>query len=448
MKQTPFPSKPAVRYAESDDVSIAYMTLGEGPDVVMIPGFGSHLERAWELPQLAHFYNRIASFSRLTLLDKRGTGLSDRVSPDALPGIEQRMEDLLSVMDQAGIDSGSLVGHSDGGPLATLFAASYPSRVERLVLINTYAKRISSPDYPHAIAPEFYEGFKTMIREEFGGPVGADLLAPGADSSFQEWWAGTLRASMSPAAARAMTAMNTDIDVRHALSAIHAPTLVIHRTDDSANPIDGARDIAAQIEGATILELPGADHFPWMGDAEPVLTAIEEFVTGDSVEPVASHVLANILFTDIVSSTEKAADLGDREWSALLKTHDSIVATEVGRHGGRVVKHTGDGFMTVFEGPARAVGCWRAIAKRVEGVGLAIRGGLHTSEVEVVEDGDLRGLGVHIAARLIGEASPDQLIVSSVVRDLSVGAGIDYEELGSRELKGVPGTWQVYAVQA
>ena len=446
MSQATFPAKPEVKYAESGEVSIAYMTVGEGPDVVMVPGFGSHLERAWEFPRLAHFYHRLASFCRLTLLDKRGTGLSDRVSPDALPGIEQRMEDLKAVMDQAGVDTGSLIGHSDGGPLAILFAATYPSRVDHLVLVNTYAKRICSPAYPHALPPEVYEGFKTMVSEGFGGPVAADVLAPGADVSFQEWWAGTIRASMSPAAARAMMAMNTDIDVREALPAVHVPTLVIHRVDDAANPLEGARDIASQIGGAVIVELPGADHFPWMGDSESVLTQIEQFITGAPVGAASSQMLASVLFTDIVSSTERLAELGDREWSSLLKTHDGIVAAEVVRHGGREVKHTGDGFMTVFEGPARAVRCWLSIARRVNEVGLAIRGGLHTSEVEVVADGDIRGLGVHIAARLIGMASPDELIVSSVVRDLSVGSGIDYQDRGQRELKGVPGSWQLYGV--
>jgi len=448
MTLRPFQSAPETRYADSGGVSIAYQVAGDGPiDVVMVPGFGSHLERAWELPQLAHFYHRLSSFSRLTLLDKRGTGLSDRVSPDSLPGIEQRKDDLKAVMDEVGVERASLIGHSDGGPLAMLFAATYPGRVESLVLINTYAKRVSSPDHTPALSPEFYEGFATTVAEHWGEPIAVDLLAPGSGPEFDRWWAASLRGSMSPAAARAMVAMNRSIDVREALAAIHVPTLVIHRAGDAATPVEGGRFIAEQIEGARLLELPGADHFPWMGDAEALLIAIEEFVTGERSGSVTNQVLASMLFTDIVSSTEKAAQLGDREWTSLLKTHDGIVSAEVARHGGRKIKHTGDGSLSVFEGPARAARCWLSITNRIGDIGLAIRGGLHTSEVELV-DGDVRGLGVHIAARLIALAVPGELIVSSVVRDLSVGSGLEFTERGRHELKGVPGEWLVYGVTA
>lgn len=446
MTSTQFPSLPETRYADSGGVSIAYQVVGEGPiDVVVVPGFGSHLERAWELPRLAHFYHRLSSFSRMILLDKRGTGLSDRVSPDALPGIEQRKDDLKAVMDEAGVERASMIAHSDGGPLAILFAATYPDRVENLVLINTYAKRISSEDHAVGLSPEFYAAFSDEVAQHWGEPLMVDLLAPGSDPEFHRWWAATLRGSMSPAAARAMVAMNKAIDVREALPAIHVPTLVIHRSGDAATPVEGGRYIADHIDGARLLELDEDDHFPWMGDAEQILVAIEEFVTGHRSGAVSNQVLASMLFTDIVSSTEKAAQLGDREWTSLLKTHDGIVAAEVSRHGGREVKHTGDGALSVFEGPARAARCWLSIAGRVADLGLEIRGGLHTSEVEVV-DGDVRGLGVHIAARLMGLASPGELIVSSVVRDLSVGSGIDFAERGRHELKGVPGEWTVYGL--
>lgn len=446
MTSTPFPSIPETRYADSNGVSIAYQVVGGGPiDVVMVPGFGSHLERAWELPRLAHFYHRLSSFSRLILLDKRGTGLSDRVSPDAIPGIEQRKDDLKTVMDEVKVERASLIGHSDGGPLAMLFAATYPDRVENLVLINTYAKRVSSPDFPAALSPEFYEEFVSVVAAQWGEPIAVDLLAPGSNPEFHRWWAANLRASMSPAAARAMVAMNAAIDVREALPAIHVPTLVIHRSGDAATPVEGGRFIAEHIDGARFLELAGSDHFPWMGDAEPLLSAIEEFVTGERSGPVINQVLASILFTDIVSSTEKAAQLGDREWSTLLKTHDGILATEVARHAGREVKHTGDGSLCVFEGPARAARAWLSIANRVGELGMSIRGGLHTSEVEVT-NGDIRGLGVHIAARLMGLASPGELIVSSVVHDLSVGSGLEFSDKGRHQLKGVPGEWSVYGV--
>jgi pimeloyl-ACP methyl ester carboxylesterase len=448
MTAQPPSTVPQTRYADSDGVGIAYQVLGEGPiDVVMVPGFGSHLEHAWSHPRLAHFYHRLSSFSRLTLLDKRGTGLSDRVSPDQLPGIEQRKDDLKAVMDAVGMERASLVAASDGGPLAILFAATYPERVENLVLINTYARRVSSPDHEPALSPEAFAAFAQDVADHWGEPIAIELLAPGSasDPDLRTWWATSLRASMSPAAARAMVAMNAAIDVRQALPAVHVPTLVIHRTGDGATPVEGGRFLAENIAGARILELAGDDHFHWLGDAESVLGAIEEFVTGARSGTATNLALASMLFTDIVSSTERAARLGDREWTALLKTHDGIIQSEVQKQGGREVKHTGDGSLSVFEGPARAARSWLSISNRVREVGLEIRGGLHTSEVEMV-DGDVRGLGVHIAARLMGLASPGELIVSSVVRDLSVGSGLNFEDRGSHELKGVPGEWRVYSV--
>jgi pimeloyl-ACP methyl ester carboxylesterase len=441
---------PETRYADSDGVGIAYQVVGDGPiDVVMIPGFGSHLEHAWGHPKLAHFYNRLASFARLTLLDKRGTGLSDRVSPDDLPGIEQRKDDLKAVMDAVGIESAALVASSDGGPLAVLFAATYPERTDHLVLINTYARRVASPDHPFSLTPEQYEGFAEAVAEQWGGPIAVDLIAPGwaSDPEFRDWWAASLRASMSPAAARAMVAMNTSIDVREALPAVHVPTLVIHRTGDLATPVEGGRYLAEHIEGARLMEVPGEEHFPWLGDAETILGEVEEFVTGARTGAVSNQALASMLFTDIVSSTEKVAELGDRQWTTLLKTHDGIVHSEVTRHGGRQIKHTGDGSLCVFEGPARAARSWLSIASRVREIGLEIRGGLHTSEVELSND-DVRGLGVHIAARLMSLASPGELIVSSVVHDLSVGSGLEFSERGRHVLKGIPGEWQVYGISA
>lgn len=439
---------PETRYAYSDGVGIAYQMLGDGPiDIVMVPGFGSHLERAWEQPRLAHFYHRLSSFARLTLLDKRGTGLSDRVSPDDLPGIEQRKDDLKAVMDDAGIERATLIAASDGGPLAILFAATYPDRTNSLVLINTYSRRISSPDHAPALDPEMYQGFVDQVAEHWGEPVAIELLAPGSasDPQFRQWWAASLRASMSPAAARAMVAMNAAIDVREALPAVHVPTLVIHRSGDRATPVEGGRFLAEHIEGARLLELPGDEHFFWMGDSDFVLGEIARFVTGQKQGPVSNQALASMLFTDIVSSTRKAAELGDRDWAALLKTHDGIVGAEVARYGGREIKHTGDGSLSVFEGPARAARSWLTISSRLRDIGLEIRGGLHTSEVEMT-DGDVRGLGVHIAARLMGLASPGELVASSVVRDLSAGSGLTFAERGSHVLTGVPGEWNVYTV--
>ena len=446
MVMAPSPSMPDTRYADSNGVSIAYQVVGDGPtDVVMVPGFGSHLERALGASSSGPLLPPVVVVLPARPSRQARDWAIRSGSPEALPGIEQRKDDLKAVMDEVGVERASLIGDSDGGPLAILYAATYPGRVENLVLINTYSKRVSSPDHAPALSPEFYEGFAAQVDKHWGEPIAVDLVAPSSDAEFQRWWAASLRASMSPAAARAMVAMNTAIDVREALPAIRLPTLVIHRTGDAATPVEGGRFIAEHVEVARFLELPGVDHFPWLGDPEPLLVAIEEFVTGERSGSVTNQVLASMLFTDIVSSTEKAVRLGDREWTSLLKTHDGIVAAEVSRHEGREVKHTGDGSLSVFEGPARAARCWLSIASRVEEIGIAIRGGLHTSEVEVV-DGDVRGLGVHIAARLMGLAAPGELIVSSVVRDLSVGCGLGFTERGPHKLKGVPGEWQVYGV--
>lgn len=441
---------PETRYADSDGVGIAYQVLGEGSnDLVMVPGFASHLEHAWEHPRLALFYQRLASFSRLTLLDKRGVGLSDRVSPHDLPGIEQRKDDLKAVMDEVGIERASMVAASDGGPLALLFAATYPERIDRLVVINSYARRVSAADHPMALTPEEYGAFAKEVAEHWGEPIAVDLIAPSSatDPEFRDWWAAALRRSMSPGAARAMVAMNAAIDVRAALPAVHVPTLVLHRTGDRACPVAGGRYIADHVDGARFLELPGDDHLPWLGDAETVLGEVEEFVTGDRLGAVPNLSLQSMLFTDIVSSTETAAQLGDRDWTALLKTHDGIVDAAVARFGGRRIKHTGDGSLSVFEGPARAARCWLTIRDRVGAIGLDIRGGLHTSEVEMV-NGDVRGLGVHIAARLMSLAAPGDLIASSVVHALSAGSGLNFADRGDHALKGVPGEWHVYAVTA
>ena len=441
-------SVPETKYADSSGVGIAYQVLGDGPiDLVLVPGFASHLEHAWEHPRLAHFYRRLASFSRLTLLDKRGVGLSDRVSPNELPGIEQRKDDLKAVMDVVGIERAAMVAASDGGPLALLFAATYPERTDRLVVINSYARRVSTVDHEPALTPEQYAGFAKEVAEHWGEPIAVDLIAPGSanDPEFRNWWAASLRRSMSPGAARAMVEMNAAIDVRAALPAVHVPTLVIHRTDDRACPVAGGRYIADHIDGARFLELPGDDHLPWLGDVNAIVGEIEEFVTGDRQGPVPNLSLASMLFTDIVSSTETAAQLGDRDWTALLKTHDGIIESGVTRFGGRRIKHTGDGSLSVFEGPARAAHCWLSVRDRLGAIGLDIRGGLHTSEVEMA-DGDVRGLGVHIAARLMNLASPGDLIVSSVVHDLSAGSGLKFIERGHHALKGVPGEWHVYTV--
>lgn len=439
---------PVTRYVRSGDASIAYQVTGEGPlDLVMVPGFPSHLELAWQYPRLAHFYRRLASFSRLILLDKRGIGLSDRVPDAELPGVEQRMEDLLAVLDAVESGQAVLVGASDGGPLAMLFAATHPERTRRLVVVNSYACRVRTEGYPWAPTAEEWQSFQDAILESWGQPVFVDLLAPSMvdDRRFLDWWAGFLRQSVSPGAAVAILRMNALIDIRSVLPAIHTPTLVLHRVGDRINPVGGARFIAEQIPDARLVELEGSDHHPWIGDAEVILSEIEGFATGARQRPQAEQVLGTMLFTDIVDSTKTAARLGDRRWTALMETHDSVVRMELETFHGREIKATGDGFVALFDGPARAIRCGLAIRDQLRDLGIDIRAGVHTSEVELVGD-DIRGLGVHVAARIMALAGAGEVIVSSVVRDLTVGSGLSFTDRGRHPLKGVPGEWQVFSV--
>jgi class 3 adenylate cyclase/pimeloyl-ACP methyl ester carboxylesterase len=439
-----------VRYALSGDISIAYQVLGDGPqDVVMVPGFPSHLEVSWQQPRISHFYRRLASFSRLILLDKRGSGLSDRLAPGDVPGLEQRVDDLTVVLDAVGSDHASLVGFSDGGPLAAFFAASYPERTDALVLANTYPKRTASADYPYAPAEAEFAAIVDMIRTQWGQPIYLDILAPSMleDEDFRHWWASFLRQSMSPGAALALQTMNAQTDVRAVLDAIHVPTLVVHRAGDRINSLEGGRYLADNIPGARFVELPGEDHFLWLGDADAAIDELEAFITGGRVEAEPDRALMTVLFTDIVGSTDQAAKLGDRRWSALVETHDDIVRRELGRFRGREVKTIGDGFLAVFDGPARAVRCAMAMVARLAAVDLHIRAGVHTAEIELVGD-DVRGLGVNVAARIMALAEQDEVLVSSVVKDLSLGSGLEYIDHGSHRLKGVPGEWLLYEAGA
>lgn len=441
-------SVPETRYARSGDVHIAYQVLGEGPlDLVLAPGFPSHLEHAWEQPRLAHFYRRLASFSRLILLDKRGLGLSDRVAAAELPGVEQRMDDVRAVLDAVGSERSAVLGMSDGGPIAAVFAATYPDRTSHLVLINSYAKRLRSDDYPWGPSAEEWEGFRSTTLEQWGEPLFLDMLVPSRadDPAFADWWAAYQRRSVSPGAASAYLRMNAEIDVRAVLASVHVPALVLHTVGDRICPVEGGRYLAEHIPDARIVELPGDDHQAWVTVADELVGEIEEFLTDQRESPVPDTVLATLLFTDIVASTETAAELGDRRWGALLETHHGVVRGQLRRFRGREVNTTGDGFLATFDGPARAVRCGLAIRDALAEVGVRVRCGVHTSEVEV-SDGDVRGLGVHVAARVMAEAGADEVVTSAVVRDLAVGSGLAFGERGTRALKGVPGTWQLFTV--
>jgi pimeloyl-ACP methyl ester carboxylesterase/DNA-binding SARP family transcriptional activator len=439
---------PETRYAQSGQVNIAYQVVGEGPlDLVFVMGWVSHMDYFWEEPSFARFLRRLASFSRLILFDKRGTGLSDRVLTDELPTLEQRMEDVHAVMDAVGSERAALVGISEGGPLCTLFAATYPQRTAALVMLGCYARRIWHPDYPCGASPESYQAFLEEIRTNWGGPVGLGVRAPSLidDDRFRQWWATYLRMSASPGAALALTRMNGEIDVRHALPSVRVPTLIVHRTGDRSIPVEGSRYMAERIPGAKYVELAGDDHLPFVGNQDEILDEIEEFLTGMRHGPEPDRVLATVLFTDVVASTERAAELGDHRWRLLIEGHHAEVRRQLDRFRGVEVNTAGDAFLATFDGPARAIRYACAIRAAVGAVGLEARVGLHTGEVELMGD-DIGGIAVHIGSRVASKANAGEILVSSTVKDLVAGSGIEFDDRGVHELKGVPEKWHLYRV--
>jgi pimeloyl-ACP methyl ester carboxylesterase len=441
---------PETRYASSDDVNIAYQVVGSGPfDLVYVPGWVSNIEVMWEEPRLAAFLERLASFSRLILFDKRGTGLSDAVPDDHLPTLERRMDDVRAVMDAAGSERAALLGHSEGGNMCIVFSASFPERTSALVLLGSYAKRSRSDDYPWAPDPvdrerEIQEAERTWGRVDFA-PTLAPSLAQ--DEAFRSWFKRYLRLSASPRAAAALLRMNTTIDTRAVLPAIRVPTLCIYRTDDPDVTVDEGRFIAGQIPEARFVELPGADHLMWAGDSSAILDEVEGFLTGVRRGPEPDRVLTTVLFTDMVGSTERAATLGDRAWSELVGRHHAAIRRELDRSRGREVDTAGDGFLAMFDGPARAVRCAVAARESVAELGLEIRAGVHTGEVERAGTG-IRGMAVHVGARIAGSAAAGEVLVSRTVKDLVSGSGIVFEDRGEHELKGVPEPWQLFAVES
>ncbi|MGH2675076.1 MAG: adenylate/guanylate cyclase domain-containing protein [Actinomycetota bacterium] len=408
---------PETRYAKSGDVNIAYQVVGEGGlDLVYVPGWVSNVEGNWDDPWYSRFLDRLASFSRLILFDKRGTGLSDRVPEHGLPTLEQRMDDVRAVMDAVGSERAALFGVSEGGPMCALFAATYPDRTSALIVYGTYARRLHSEDYPWGRPPEEREAFIRDIEENWGGPVALPQRAPSAmgDERFVRWWSSYLRQSASPGAAAALIRMNMAVDVRPVLPTIGVPTLVLHRGGDLVMRGEEARYIAENVPGARLVVLPGEDHLPWVGDRDALLDEIEEFLTGMRRGPEPDRVLATVLFTDIVGSTERAAELGDRRWRDLLEDHHGVVRGALSRFRGREVDTAGDGFLATFDGPARAIRCARFIVGEVRGLGLEVRAGLHTGECELAGD-DVRGIAVHIGARVAALALPGEVLVSSTV---------------------------------
>jgi len=435
---------PKTRYAKSGDVHIAYQVVGEGPDLVFVPGWVSHLEHAWEEPGYARFLQRLASFTRLIMFDKRGTGMSDR--DVGLPTLEERMDDVRAVMDAVGSERAAIFGTSEGGNMCVLFAATYPQRTVALVTFGIFAKRVWSEDYPWAPTPEDRERWYEMLDREWGDPAELETLAPSRadDRAFADWWARYLRMGASPRAALTLGRTNTQIDVTHVLPTIGVPTLLLHRTGDLDVKVQEARYIAARIPGARLVELPGRDHLVNAGDTDAIADEIEHFLTGVRRGPEPDRVLTTIVFTDIVNSTDRAAELGDRRWRALLERFRAVVRAELTRYRGREIDTAGDGFLAIFDGPARAVRAALAMRDEVRAVGIEIRAGLHTGEVELTGEG-IAGIAVHIAARVMAEAGGSEVIVSRTVTDLVGGSGLVFEDRGERRLKGIPGSWMLYA---
>ena len=428
---------PDTRYAQSAGVNIAYQVVGHGPvDVVYVPGWVSHVELAWELPELAAGFERLASFSRLILFDKRGTGMSDPVPADQLPTLEQRMDDVRAVMDAVACERAAIFGASEGGNMSMLFAATHPERTIALCTFGCTAKRVWSPDYPWA--PTREKRLETFAETEryWTTGLGWQDMAPSLDPASLSELARYYRRCASPGAAVALLKMNTYVDVRDVLPTIRVPAVVMHRTADRDANVEEGRYIAAHIPGARFVEFPGADHSWWTQGRGAILDEIEELVTGARPVPEPNRVLATVLVTDIVGSTERVRALGDRAWADLLARHRAAVRRELERFRGREVDTAGDGFLATFDGPARAIRCAVAIRRAMRALGLELRTGVHTGECELLGD-RVAGIAVHTSARISALAAPNEVLVSATVRDLVSGSGIVFEDRGEHELKGV-----------
>jgi pimeloyl-ACP methyl ester carboxylesterase/DNA-binding winged helix-turn-helix (wHTH) protein len=438
------PFVPKTHYAVSTgDVNIAYQVVGDGPlDLVFVMGWVSHLEYFWREPSFARFLMRLASFSRLILFDKRGTGLSDRVPVSELPTLEQRMTDVQAVMDAVGSERAALLGVSEGGPLCSLFAATHPGRTVALTMVGTYAKRVWSEDYPWAPTEEERAAFLDEIRRDWGGPVGIEARAPSAagDPQFREWWASYLRMGASPAAALALTRMNAGIDVRGVLASIRVPTLVIHRAGDECLKVEEGRYVASRIPGARFVELPGCDHLPFVGDQDEILDEIEEFLTGARPEHSLDRVLTTMLF--VLFDEDAARDRGEVAGPLLSHARHELALFR----GGEIEMSEARLFAT-FDGPARAVRCAQAVVDAAARLGLRARAGLHTGECEVSAGGKVGGAAVRLGEAVASYAPPGEVLLSSTVKDLVAGSGIEFEPRGTRAFADLPGEWQLFAAR-
>jgi class 3 adenylate cyclase len=443
------PMLPKTKYARSDDVLIAYQVTGDGPiDIVLAPGTMSHLDLDWEIPRRALFFERFSRFCRLIRFDKRGTGLSDR--PVKMATLEERADDIRAVMDAVGIERANIFGASEGGSMACMFAATYPQRMNSLLVWGAQARWIATPDHPWGQTQAEHDEMLRMVME--GWPSVEYITGPGAglgkdaDPAYIESIARYMRAAASPSAVLAYEQMNGAIDTRPILSAIKAPTLVMNRTGDPCANVEAARDMAARIPGAKFVEYPGNSHSMMLDDMETILSDIQEFVTGERPVDTSDRILATVLFLDIASSTERATELGDAAWRNLLNSYYSIVRKELARFRGKETNTAGDGFLATFDGPARAVRCALAISVGVKQLGIDVRAGVHTGECELMGD-NVGGIAVNIGARVMSKAVPGSVFVSGTVKDLVAGSGIDFKDMGIHALKGVPGEWKLFAAQ-
>jgi class 3 adenylate cyclase len=434
------------KYAKSGDVHIAYRVFGAGPhDIVLMPGTLSHVEMYWELPANEHILKRLTSFARVIVFDKRGQGLSDRVAEQTL---EERIGDVRAVLDAAGSKRTAVFAWSEGGPMALMFAATYPERTSALVMFGTFA---SMKAEPWALSQEQFDLFLAALDEHWGEGVLVPINAPSmrGNKAFIQWFGRLERASSSPGGIQALFRADYESDVRHVLPSIRVPTLILHRKDDSTIPVACGRDMVQKIPGAKYVELPGEDHLLQALDQELLdllLDEIEEFVTGVRHRPEPDRVLATVMFTDIVRSTERAAEMGDLRWRALLNNYYGAVRKELSAFRGREVNTTGDGLLATFDGPNRAIRCACSVREKLRPLGLEVRTGLHTGECELIGD-DVGGIAVHIAARVAASAEPDEVLVSSTVRDIVAGSGLRFADRGMHALKGVPGEWRLFLVQ-
>jgi class 3 adenylate cyclase len=439
---------PETQYARSGDVSIAYQTLGDGPiDLLFAPGWISQVEHVWEEPSLRRFFERLASFSRLIIFDRRGTGLSDRLTDGF--NTDDELDDVLAVLDAAGSERTAVITYAGGGGVGALLAAREPERVSALIMYTSIVSATRAPDYDWTHTPEQRRAFVDAIAENWGEAVELEQFAPSrsGDRAFQRWVQRMQRLAASPGSVRAIFNSGEDMDVREVLPTIRVPTLVLHRRGDKTIDLRHSRYIADHIPGARLVELEGDDTFFWVGDADALLDEVEEFLTGGRSGGELTRALLTVMFTDIIAATRHAAALGDRRWRDTLERHDAIVRRELHRYGGREVKTIGDSFLATFDGPpSSALRCASAIADAVRECDIEVRIGLHTGECELLGS-DVGGMAVHIAARVVDLAGPSQVIASGTVRGAVVGSPFEFDYLGWKELKGVPTEWPLYSLR-